>query len=184
MNAPRSFAFGPFLLIPECQLLLRDDASVRIGCRALDLLTALVERPGELVTKAELVARAWPSTIVEEANLKVNMSALRRALGDDVGTPNYIATVTGRGYRLIAPVQTNLSPAVPRTPNLPVATTRIFERHEAIIWLVDLSTSNDPVELATAIAPRVAEICRKLDGLALAIELTARALKRSELPDL
>lgn len=107
MSSPRSFGFGPFLLIPERQLLLRGDTPVRIGCRALDLLTALVERPGELVTKTELMARAWPSTIVEEANLKVNMSLLRHALGECVDAPNYIATVTGRGYRFVAPVQTN-----------------------------------------------------------------------------
>ena len=83
---PRSFAFGPFVLIPERQLLLKGEAPVRIGSRALDILTALVERPGELVSKRELMARAWPNTIVDEGNLKVNMAALRRALGEGPGT--------------------------------------------------------------------------------------------------
>ena len=104
---PRSFAFGPFVLIPERQLLLKDEAPVRIGSRALDILTALVERSGELVSKRELISRAWPDTVVEESNLKVNMVALRRALGDGRGAAQYIATVTGRGYRFIAPVQSN-----------------------------------------------------------------------------
>jgi predicted ATPase/DNA-binding winged helix-turn-helix (wHTH) protein len=142
MSSPRSFGFGPFLLLPERQLLLRGDTPVRIGCRALDLLTALVERPGELVTKAELIARAWPSTIVEEANLKVNMSVLRQALGECVDAPNYIATVTGRGYRFVASVQktpwSTPAPAdrrndaaVPRH-NLPIGITRIFGRDDAI----------------------------------------------------
>ncbi|HJU40550.1 MAG TPA: transcriptional regulator, partial [Tahibacter sp.] len=104
VQRPRSFAFGPFVLVPERQRLLKDDTPVRIGGRALDLLTALVERPGEVVGKRELLARAWPNTVVEEANLKVNMAALRRVLGDGPGAAPYIATVVGRGYRFVAPV--------------------------------------------------------------------------------
>src|SRR5919198_618315 len=69
-GAARSFAFGPFTLVPARQLLLRGDSPVRIGGRALDLLTALVERPGELVSKRELMARAWPNIVVDESNLK------------------------------------------------------------------------------------------------------------------
>ena len=78
---------------------------VRIGGRALDILTALVERPGELVSKRELISRVWPDTVVEEGNLKVNMAALRRALGEGPGAAQYIATVIGRGYRFVAPVR-------------------------------------------------------------------------------
>ena len=104
MNSARTFAFGAFTLIPERQMLLREGIAMRIGGRALDLLTALVERPGELVTKCELMARGWPTTTVDEGNLKVNMALLRRVLGDDPNAARYIATVTGRGYRFIAPV--------------------------------------------------------------------------------
>jgi DNA-binding winged helix-turn-helix (wHTH) protein len=116
----RSFCFGPFLLQPERQLLANLDGPVRIGGRALDLLTLLVERAGELVSKQELMARAWPDTFVEEGNLKVNIAGLRRALGESHGAPNFIATVVGRGYRFIAPVETKLSypisaPAVQRS---------------------------------------------------------------------
>ncbi|MGX5845228.1 ATP-binding protein [Mesorhizobium sp. ArgA1] len=140
MNAPRKFVFGPFTLIPERQSLLRGDSPVRIGGRALDLLTALVERPGEILTKAELMARVWPSTFVDEANLKVNVLTLRRTLGDGRDAPGYIATVTGRGYRFIAPVESiepsDFTPATPlavkRSHNLPITTTRIFGRAAAI----------------------------------------------------
>jgi predicted ATPase/DNA-binding winged helix-turn-helix (wHTH) protein len=139
-RAARSFAFGPFVLIPERQLLLRGDAPVRLGGRALDILTALVERPGELLGKRELMARAWPDVVVDEGNLKVNMAALRRAIGDGVGPAACIATVTGRGYRFVAPVRasgtTGLMPAPAaadrRSHNLPTATTRIFGRAETI----------------------------------------------------
>lgn len=100
----RIFRFGPFVLQPERQLLLKFDAPVRIGGRALDLLTLLVERAGELVSKQELMSRAWPDTFVEEGNLKVNMAGLRRVLGECPAAPSFIATVVGRGYRFIAPV--------------------------------------------------------------------------------
>ena len=100
----RAFKFGSFLLQPERQLLTSLDAPVRIGGRALDLLTLLVERPGELVSKQELMSRAWPDTFVEEGNLKVNIAGLRRALGESPHRPRFIATVIGRGYRFVAPV--------------------------------------------------------------------------------
>jgi predicted ATPase/DNA-binding winged helix-turn-helix (wHTH) protein len=133
----RSFVFGPFVLIPDGQMLLQDETPVRIGSRSLDLLTALVERAGELVTKRELMARVWPRTVVEECNLKVNMAALRRALGDGPGMSTYIATVTGRGYRFTAPVQGGglpgfLAPCATRRHNLPAATTKIVGRADAI----------------------------------------------------
>jgi DNA-binding winged helix-turn-helix (wHTH) protein len=108
----RSYAFGQFLLTPEQQLLLRRGSPVRIGGRALDILTALVEKPGELVDKRALISRVWPNTHVEEANLKVNVAGLRRALEDDPGTPRFIATVVGRGYRFIAPVRSTGEPAM------------------------------------------------------------------------
>lgn len=100
----RSFAFGPFVLNPEQQKLVEDQTPVALGGRALDILTALVERPGAVLTKNELIARAWPNLVVEEGNLKVNIAALRRALGEKAGSLQYIATVTGRGYRFVAPV--------------------------------------------------------------------------------
>lgn len=111
-----SFAFGPFILQPERQLLLRGETPVPLGGRALDLLTALVERAGELVEKRYLMERAWPDTHVEEGNLKVNIAALRRALRDTPEEGRYIATVTGRGYRFTAPVRRLPGPA----PVLPV----------------------------------------------------------------
>ncbi len=66
----RAISFGPFRLVPTQRLLLEDDNPVRVGSRALDILTALVERPGELVGKHELMARVWRGTFVEEGNLK------------------------------------------------------------------------------------------------------------------
>ena len=106
----RTFRFGPFLLQPERQVLFTLDGPVRIGGRAFDLLTVLVERAGELVSKQDLMSRAWPDTFVEEGNLKVNIAGLRRALGECPATPRFIATVIGRGYRFVAPVDDFGSP--------------------------------------------------------------------------
>jgi DNA-binding winged helix-turn-helix (wHTH) protein len=100
----RAFQFGPFLLQPEQQRLLNLGTPVRIGGRALDLLTLLVERAGELVSKQELISRAWPDTFVDEANLKVNIASVRRILGERHSVRRFVATVVGRGYRFIAPV--------------------------------------------------------------------------------
>ncbi|QNK01361.1 ATP-binding protein [Dyella telluris] len=100
----RKFEFGPFVYLPEQQRLLRGEATVALGNRAMDVLSALVERPGEVLSKDELMARVWPTTIVEEGNLKVHVAALRRALHDGLQDQNYIATVVGRGYRFVAPV--------------------------------------------------------------------------------
>src|SRR6266850_259162 len=101
----RAISFGPYRLLAAQRLVLEGDKPVRLGSRAFDILTALVERAGEVVSKEELIARAWPKTFVEEANLKIQISALRRALGDGQDGNRYIATIPGRGYNFVAPVR-------------------------------------------------------------------------------
>src|SRR6201996_7701740 len=100
-----AISFGPFRLLAAQRLLLEGDTSVRLGSRAFDILAALVERAGEVVSKEELIARAWPQTFVEQANLKIQVSALRRALGDGQGGHRYVVTVPGRGYNFVAPLR-------------------------------------------------------------------------------
>src|ERR1700750_357802 len=99
-------SFEPFRLLPTQRLLLEANTPVRLGSRAFEILAVLVERAGEVVGKDELIARAWPQTLVEDANLKIQVSALRRALGDGQGGRRYIATVAGRGSNFVAPVRT------------------------------------------------------------------------------
>jgi DNA-binding winged helix-turn-helix (wHTH) protein len=102
--AGMSFVFGQFRLFPTQRLLTEADKPVRLGSRAFDILVALLERPGELVTKEELMARVWPNTFVAPANLAVHISALRRALGDRREGNRYVLNIPGRGYRFVAPV--------------------------------------------------------------------------------
>jgi DNA-binding winged helix-turn-helix (wHTH) protein len=135
-----AISFGPFRLLPDRRLLLEGDRPVRLGSRALDILTALVEHPGELVGKDELIARVWPNTHVEESNLKFQVSALRRTLGDG---NRYLLNVPGRGYSFVAPVTLSESPR-PRAPqtadikhahNLPVHLTRMIGRADSVSTL-------------------------------------------------
>jgi DNA-binding winged helix-turn-helix (wHTH) protein len=139
-----AISFGPFRLVASQRLLLEGHKPVRLGSRAFDILTALVERAGELVSKDELIARAWPAMHVEEANLKIQVSALRRALGDGQGDNRYFATVIGRGYIFVAPTHRVGSALVSSSPpvapvalhNLPFATTRMIGRGETVAALV------------------------------------------------
>jgi predicted ATPase/DNA-binding winged helix-turn-helix (wHTH) protein len=140
----RATSFGPFRLLAAQRLLLEGDTPVRLGSRAFEILAALVERAGQVVGKEELIARAWPQTFVEESNLKIQVSALRRALGDGQGDSRYVITVAGRGYSFVAPVRheepadTALPPPVAPASvhNLPLAMPRAIGREEAVAALV------------------------------------------------
>jgi TolB-like protein len=100
----RSVSFGQFVLNPETGTLLRDGVPVNVGYRAFLLLKALVERPGDVFTKAELFEAAWPGTVVEETNLSVQMAALRKTLGNAPGDQEWFATVPRVGYRFLGAV--------------------------------------------------------------------------------
>ncbi|AKU97860.1 Signal transduction response regulator / Tetratricopeptide repeat-containing protein [Labilithrix luteola] len=98
------FSFGPYRLLPRRRLLLEGDTVVRLGSRALAILTQLVGRAGETISKEELLASVWPDTAVDEANLRVHIAALRKALGDGRDGSRYIANLPVRGYCFVAPV--------------------------------------------------------------------------------
>ncbi|WP_425259260.1 ATP-binding protein [Rubrivivax sp. RP6-9] len=115
MNAaPTIVAFGAFTFDRTTRTLCRKGERVPIGDRALDLLDALTERPGEVLSRQELESRVWPRTIVEESSLRVHVSALRRALGEGEDGARYIANVPGRGYTfvgtLLEPLQQHVEP--------------------------------------------------------------------------
>lgn len=100
-QAATPLRFGRFELQPNERRLLADGQDVPLGARAFDLLLALAERPGRLVSKRALMEFVWPGLVVQDNNLAAQMSALRKALGDQV-----VVTIPGRGYRLVAPVTT------------------------------------------------------------------------------
>ena len=98
-----ALSFGPFSLFVGSRLLKRADETIPLGGRALDVLIALTERAGEVVSYSELISLAWPSVTVDEANLRVQIAALRKALGEEKEA-RYISNVAGRGYCFVAPV--------------------------------------------------------------------------------
>ena len=100
-----TLVFGPFRLLPGRRELLAHGVPVTLGQRAFEILLMLVSRHGQLVTKDELMAEIWPGVVVEENNIQVHVSALRKALSGAGDGERYVLTVPGRGYCFVAPVQ-------------------------------------------------------------------------------
>jgi serine/threonine protein kinase/DNA-binding winged helix-turn-helix (wHTH) protein/tetratricopeptide (TPR) repeat protein len=95
----KHFRFGPFRLYPEEHLLLRGDAPIPLAPKTFELLLNLTRSSGHLVTRDELMRAIWPDSFVEETNLTVNISLLRKALGEMSDGRPYIETVPRKGYR-------------------------------------------------------------------------------------
>src|ERR1700680_82487 len=98
------YQFGSFKLDPAERRLFCDERVVSLTPKAFDMLVFLVERSGHLFEKGELMRGLWPESFVEEGNLCVTVSLLRKVLGDDRGHQKYIDTVSKRGYRFVAAV--------------------------------------------------------------------------------
>ena len=95
-EGPTDISFGRWRLSPAQRRLLADNEPVAPGSRAFDILLALIEQRGSLVTKDALMRRVWPGTITEDNSLQLQISVLRKALGQDAA--GLIATIPGRGY--------------------------------------------------------------------------------------
>lgn len=98
------FSFGEFTLDPHHRVLMKDGETVPLKAKTLDLLLALVEDRGNVVTKDALLSRVWEDQFVEENNLTVHIALLRKALGEGKKDHRYIVTVPGKGYRFVAEV--------------------------------------------------------------------------------
>ena len=103
LETPAGIAFGRFLVLPHRRELLANGGPVKLGGRAFDVLMALIEARGAVVSKDALMARVWPDRIVKETNLQWQISVLRAAFGAD---RNLIRTVSGRGYQFTAEIDT------------------------------------------------------------------------------
>ena len=102
--ASRVYRFGPFSIDSDARLLFRNGERVPLPPKAADLLVALVEREGQLVSKDELLKVVWPDTFVEEGNLARHVFLLRKLLGESAGGSSYVETVPKRGYRFVGSV--------------------------------------------------------------------------------
>ena len=144
------YEFGPFLLEPHARRLSRHGEPVPLAAAEFELLLLLVRNHGQVVEKKEIMSAVWADVEVEENNLTVRMSSLRRALGETKGQHQYIQTVTGRGYCFIVPVkelqaqtETNTPNAFPKTSVSPQPKSRIRGfRLYALLLLALIATSS------------------------------------------
>jgi len=163
--------FGPYAFHVRQRLVLEGDQPLRMGGRAMDILQVLLEQAGRVVSKEQLIAIVWPTSIVEEINLRVHIAALRRALGDGTNGQRYIIHVAQCGYSFVAPVQQEPgAPLLPETlatlrHNLPARLTPIIGRDAMIGSLVRqmpacrlMTVTGPPGAGKTTVALRVAEL--------------------------
>jgi predicted ATPase/DNA-binding winged helix-turn-helix (wHTH) protein len=129
-------SFGPFELSIGSRLLTDGANTVPLGARATDILISLVEQPGTVVGKRELIERVWPNQRADEVSLRVHISALRKALAQGDPSRRYIANVPGRGYSFIVPIATSsvqTSESEPaRNAVLPARLERMVGRAETV----------------------------------------------------
>jgi len=159
-----AYRFGPFELRPASRELLVEGRPASLGARAFDVLLALLERRDRLVTKDELLAIAWPGLVVEENNLQVQISALRKILGDGV-----IKTVSGRGYRFGAEIvgadaRTILAVSSP-APSI------------AVLPFANLSRDEENEYFADGLAEELLNVLAKIRGLRVAARSSAFTFK-------
>jgi DNA-binding winged helix-turn-helix (wHTH) protein len=141
---PEAFSFGPFRVLPHARRLERNGAPAQLGSRAFDILCVLISQQGEVVSKAELMEKAWPGVTVEESSLRFHIAQLRRVIDGNQDGDSYVKNVAGRGYCFVAPADRVASPSTrtdgvdgPSHPNLPPRPTRVIGRERDIELLAE-----------------------------------------------
>jgi predicted ATPase/DNA-binding winged helix-turn-helix (wHTH) protein len=143
-------AFDSFRLFRTKRLVEMAGVPLHLGGRALDILIALVERAGEVVSKRDLIERVWPDATVDEGSLRFHVAALRKALGDGQAGARYVSNVPGRGYCFVAPISHSNSRkraafegnVAVRAHNLPPRLMRMVGRAETVLTISDQLASH------------------------------------------
>jgi len=175
-NAPSpDYRFGRFELQPAEQRLLVDGEPVAVGLRAFDLLVALVERAGRLVPKAELLDLVWPGLVVEENNLQVQVSALRKILG-----PDAITTVPGRGYRFTLQPEPGDPPLTLTSPPEQLARAAAEPHSIAVLPFVNMSDDAANEYFADGLSEELLNVLSKIRGLHVASRTSAFSFKKTK----
>jgi TolB-like protein len=138
-EAPASVEFGRFRILPHRREVLADGQPIELGGRAFDILVALIEANGSVVSKDELISRVWPGRVIEEGNLRAQIRALRTALAD----PDLIRTVAGRGYQFTGEVYKRGGRGQGSTGRDIVAATRAVAPRLSIVVLPFINLSDD-----------------------------------------
>jgi TolB-like protein len=148
----RGISFGPFQIDQGAQLVLRDGEPLAVGQRGVMILGALLSRPGEVITKSELLDAAWGGAAIEESNLTVQVAALRKALGPSPAGGDWIVTVPRVGYRFVSPSSSG-APAGGEQPSI------------AVLPFVNLSSDPEQAFFADGLAEEIIVALGKLPGL-------------------
>src|ERR1700750_3366913 len=127
---PETYVFGAYELMPARRQLLQAGRPLTLGSRALDILTVLVESAGTVIANRQIMARAWPTTSVEDGSLRVHMAALRKVLGKGRNGQRFITNVPGQGYVFVAPVTRGQHDSTTSPPSM--APTETYSRRPLI----------------------------------------------------
>ena len=170
-DAPAIIEFGRFRLVPHRRELLADGRPIKLGGREFDLLLALIEVPGAVIGKEELMNRVWAGRIVEENSLQGTISALRKAFGAD---RDLIRTVAGRGYQFTGETRVRSAGdsgrTVPRASQKSVTPSRVLTNiREPVSELIGREAElSEVVDLVTTqrrfLTERGPEVCRLFAG--------------------
>jgi DNA-binding winged helix-turn-helix (wHTH) protein len=150
-------SFGPFRLVATERLIEMHGVPLNLGSRALDLLIALVERATEVVSKRELMARAWPNLVVDEGSLRFQIASLRKVLGDGQSGVRYVANVAGRGYCFVAPISRSAAePPLAESTTLERSHNLLSEFERAVLRRLAVFVGSFSLEAARSVAAETA----------------------------
>jgi eukaryotic-like serine/threonine-protein kinase len=169
------FKFGKFQVDALARTLRREEEVVTLNRRAFDVLLYLVQNPGTVVTRDELLKNVWSDTFVDENSLAQSISALRRALEEKPGDNNYIVTLPGRGYQFVTPVQVVSLENIHAVPNVapagPASRGLLFQQHT-----IRTSVTTEEREHLSLPIPRSRAVARMGAALAIAATLVSVAI--------
>jgi TolB-like protein/DNA-binding winged helix-turn-helix (wHTH) protein/Flp pilus assembly protein TadD len=171
------YEFGPFRLEIDKRLLFRGDEPIALTPKALEILFVLVENAGITMEKEELIRKVWPDSFVEEGNLTVNISTIRKSLGERPNYHQYIATVPGKGYRFVADVKELFIDDVELTAEETTRAHIIIEREESDEFDID-DSAPDQSRGATRVIAGKALSLQPVEALAAQQALQARRSAR------
>jgi DNA-binding winged helix-turn-helix (wHTH) protein len=151
-NSDAFTTFGSYVLRANSRSLERDGIPVQLGDRAFDILCALTDRAGQIITNRELMNEVWGRVVVGAGSLRFHINALRKVLAQDGTQTPYIKNVTRRGYTFIAPVRK----AIPDLPGRPVDSSARTEEIQEIERLLKNATVAESAALIAVILERIA----------------------------